>query len=138
MCLVSGGGLLSEKYLGQPEPRTSELNTASLGKYKHMIDVWGGWSLFQELLRVLNEIAREHSVSIANVATRYVLNDGVVGAVIIGCRFGVEGCDHVKDNFRSVSSSWDLTDSNLAAIKAVQDRSNDLFSQLGDCGGEYR
>ena len=28
------GGLLSEKYLGRPEPRRSELNTASLRKYK--------------------------------------------------------------------------------------------------------
>ena len=32
------GGLLSEKYLGRPEPRRPELNTASLQKYKNMID----------------------------------------------------------------------------------------------------
>src|SRR5712692_6165818 len=30
------GGLLSEKYLGRPEPGRSELTTASLGKYKQM------------------------------------------------------------------------------------------------------
>jgi aryl-alcohol dehydrogenase-like predicted oxidoreductase len=35
------GGLLSEKYLGRPEPRRSELNTASLMKYKNMIDRMG-------------------------------------------------------------------------------------------------
>jgi aryl-alcohol dehydrogenase-like predicted oxidoreductase len=45
------GGLLSEKYLGRPEPRRQELNTASLRKYKNMIDAWGGWALFQELSR---------------------------------------------------------------------------------------
>ena len=54
------GGLLSEKYLGRPEPRRSELDTASLQKYKHMIDAWGGWSLFQELLAALKQIADKH------------------------------------------------------------------------------
>ncbi|HEY9651826.1 MAG TPA: aldo/keto reductase, partial [Coleofasciculaceae cyanobacterium] len=47
------GGLLSEKYLGQPEPRGGELSTASLRKYKNMVDAWGGWRLFQDLLSVL-------------------------------------------------------------------------------------
>src|SRR5207249_8281415 len=41
------GGLLSERWLGRPEPGRGDLNTASLGKYKQMIDAWGGWSLFQ-------------------------------------------------------------------------------------------
>ncbi len=44
------GGLLSEKYLGRAEPGRADLNTASLRKYKQMIDAWGGWALFQELL----------------------------------------------------------------------------------------
>lgn len=51
------GGLLSERYLSRPEPGYRELNTASLRKYKQMIDVWGGWGLFQELLRTLKAIA---------------------------------------------------------------------------------
>jgi aryl-alcohol dehydrogenase-like predicted oxidoreductase len=41
------GELLSEKFLGRPEPRRGELDTASLQKYKNMIDAWGGWALFQ-------------------------------------------------------------------------------------------
>nr|MCH9658788.1 aldo/keto reductase [archaeon] len=44
------GGFLSEKYLGVDEPHRGELVTASLQKYKNMIDEWGGWHLFQELL----------------------------------------------------------------------------------------
>ena len=56
------GGLLSEKYLGRAEPQRSELNTASLQKYKNMIDAWGGWTLFQELLAVLKDIADKHRV----------------------------------------------------------------------------
>ena len=51
------GGLLSDRYLGQPEPTPGELNTASLRKYKQMIDAWGGWGLFQELLTTLNAVA---------------------------------------------------------------------------------
>src|SRR5690348_8320840 len=54
------GGLLSEKYLGRPEPQRAELKTASLQKYKHMIDAWGGWALFQQLLAVLKQIADKH------------------------------------------------------------------------------
>ena len=44
------GGFFSEKYLGADEPHRGELVTASLQKYKNMIDEWGGWQLFQELL----------------------------------------------------------------------------------------
>jgi len=40
------GGLVSENYLGKPEPQGRELFTASLRKYKNMIDAWGGWRLF--------------------------------------------------------------------------------------------
>ena len=63
------GGFLSDKYLGEPEPGRWSLETASLKKYKQMIDAWGGWVLFQELLTILKRIADKHVVSIANVAT---------------------------------------------------------------------
>src|SRR5208282_3761990 len=68
------GGLLSEKYHGRPAPQRSELNTASLQKYSNMIDAWGGWTLFQELLSALKQIADKHQVSIANVGVCYILD----------------------------------------------------------------
>ena len=80
------GGLMSEKYLKIQEPSISELNTLSLRKYKKMIDAWGGWSLFQELLSTLNKIAQKYKVNIANVATRYILDNPAVAGVIIGAR----------------------------------------------------
>ena len=50
-----------------------------------ILKVWGDWSLFQELLVVLRSIGDRHGgVSIANVATRWVLDQPAVGAVIIG------------------------------------------------------
>src|SRR5262249_50882274 len=90
------GGLLSERYLGQPEPRRSDLDTASLQKYKTMIDAWGGWELFQELLAVLKQIADKHQVTIPTVGIRWILDRPAVAGVIIGARLGV--AQHRADN----------------------------------------
>ena len=68
------GGLLTENYLGVPKPTQADLDTYSLQKYMNMIDAWGGWNLFQELLVVLDDIAKKHNVQIANVATRFILD----------------------------------------------------------------
>jgi len=132
------GGLLTDKYYQKPEPKSHQLNTASLVKYKRMIDHWGGWGLFQELLSVLKKIATKYNVSIADVAMRYVLDDPTVGGVIIGVRFGVSGANHTQDNFRSVCSSWGLNKEDLDAIHAVTRKSRDLYKWIGDCGSEYR
>ncbi len=128
------GGFLSEKYLGADEPHRAELDTASLQKYKNMIDTWGGWSLFQELLAVLDGIAKKHSSSIANVGTRYILDKPAVGAAIIGSRLGIS--EHIEDNLQVFSLKLDEDDN--SAIKSVSSKSNDLFSSIGDCGDEYR
>jgi hypothetical protein len=45
-----GGGLFSERMLGAPEPR-SPSRTGRLIKYKLIVDEFGGWALFQELLQ---------------------------------------------------------------------------------------
>ena len=128
------GGLLSEKYLGQPEPRRAELNTASLQKYKDMIDGWGGWALFQELLATLKPIADKHRVSIANVGVRYIIDRPAVAGVIVGTRLGV--AEHLADNARAFDFTLDTEDH--ARIEAVLAKSRDLFKMIGDCGDEYR
>jgi aryl-alcohol dehydrogenase-like predicted oxidoreductase len=128
------GGLLSEKYLGQSEPGFAALNTASLQKYKQMVDVWGGWGLFQELLSVLKQVADRHAVSIANVAVRYILDRPAVAGVIIGARLGLS--DHQTDNARAFDLTLDPEDHNQ--IQAVLAKAQDLFRLIGDCGDEYR
>ncbi|HEY7491033.1 MAG TPA: aldo/keto reductase [Candidatus Tectomicrobia bacterium] len=128
------GGLLSEAYLGQPEPRSAGLNTASLRKYKQMVDAWGGWGLFQELLCTLKQVADKHGVSIANVAVRYILDRPTVAGVIVGVRLGVT--DHRTDNARVFGVTLDAEDH--GQIQAVLDRSHDLYRLIGDCGDEYR
>jgi aryl-alcohol dehydrogenase-like predicted oxidoreductase len=128
------GGLISERYLGTVEPSSAELNTASLRKYKQMIDAWGGWDLFQKLLLTLKSIAQKYDVSIANVATNYILAKAAVAGVIIGDRLGI--VDHRNDNTRVFN--FDLDKSDCYAIDAVCTNANNLFEIIGDCGDEYR
>jgi aryl-alcohol dehydrogenase-like predicted oxidoreductase len=128
------GGLLSEKYLGQPEPSRAALNTASLMKYKQMVDAWGSWQLFQEMLGQLNAIAEKYGVSIANVAARYVLERSAVAGVIVGVRLGES--DHLEDNARVFEFNLEADD--FERIASVQAKAQDLFTLIGDCGDEYR
>ena len=129
-----GGGLLSERFLDQPEPRGGALDTVSLRKYNQMVDAWGGWPLFQELLGALNRIATRHAVSIATVAVRWVLDCPAVAGAILGRRLGLS--DHRGDNQRVFALRLDAEDHGL--IDAVLLRSRDLFRLIGDCGDEYR
>ena len=128
------GGLISERYLGRVEPLGAELNTLSLRKYKRMIDAWGGWNLFQGLLSNLSRIAQKHNVSIANVATRYILDKPGVAGVIIGVRLGI--ADHINNNTQVFNLTLDKSD--LNDIDGVCTKSNNLFEKIGDCGDEYR
>ncbi|PLZ95093.1 aldo/keto reductase [Fischerella thermalis CCMEE 5268] len=128
------GGLLSEKYLGQPEPGVFQLSTASLRKYKNMIDVWGGWNLFQELLSTIKQIADKHQVSIANVAVRYILDKPAVGGVIVGAKLGVS--EHIADNAKVFTFCLDAED--IHNIDVISNKSQDLYHLIGDCGDEYR
>lgn len=75
-----------------------DLPNRSLIKYLLVIEEFGGWQLFQQLLQTLRGIAdrhtplqlltqdavREKQVSIAMVAIQYVLCQKQVGGVIIG------------------------------------------------------
>ncbi|MDH3854408.1 MAG: aldo/keto reductase, partial [Nitrosopumilus sp.] len=128
------GGFFSEKYLGVDEPHRGDLTTASLQKYKNMIDAWGGWQLFQELLSTLDKIARKHNCSIANVSTRFVLDKPQVAGVIIGARLGI--ANHREDNSKVFDVKLD--DEDISSIRHVTAKSNDLFDVIGDCGDEYR
>ena len=128
------GGLISDRYLGRPEPKPAELNTASLRKYKQMVDAWGGWDLFQELLTALTAVGAPHGTSAANVAVRCILDRPTVAGVIVGVRLGTSG--HLGDNARVFDIS--LSDADVERIQAVARKGNDLFTVIGDCGAEYR
>jgi aryl-alcohol dehydrogenase-like predicted oxidoreductase len=128
------GGLLSERYVGHPEPRPTSLATASLRKYKQMVDAWGGWSLFQELLAALARVAARRGAAIPAVAVRYVLDRPAVATAILGVRFGES--EHLAATARVFDVA--LAPDDVAEIDAVLDRARDLVAAIGDCGDEYR
>jgi aryl-alcohol dehydrogenase-like predicted oxidoreductase len=109
------GGFLSERWLGKPEP-TEPLSNRSLIKYKLIIDDFGGWRLFQELLQALARIASRHETDIASIATRLVLDRPGVAAAIVGAT----NTSHLQAHSRIGALRLDGSD--LAAIAAVTDR----------------
>ena len=125
------GGFLTERWLHQPEPDMEALSTWSQMKYKRYIDKAGGWAPFQRLLTVLQQTAARHGVSMANVASRFILEQPAVGAVIIGARLGES--EHIENNQQLLKFALDEED--RAAIQAAI---NDLTPIPGDCGDEYR
>lgn len=80
------GGFLTEAWLGEPDPGFTFENR-SLVKYRLIIDEFGPWMLFQELLGVMQAIGDKHGVSLAAVASRWVLDQPQVAAAIVGARY---------------------------------------------------
>ena len=104
-----------------------------------MINNWGSWVEFQALLEVLSSIASKHGVSITNVATRWVLDQPAVGAVIVGTRLGLS--ENGTENaavFGLHCSEADMAALNAVALGPRETKSVALFQKLGDCGHEYR
>ena len=73
-------------------------------------------------------------MSIANVATRYILDRAAIAGVIIGTRLGI--VEHRVSNAQVFNFRLDKSD--LDAIDAICTKSNNLFEEIGDCGDEYR
>ena len=125
------GGLLSDRWLGKPEPKSGEIADWSKMKYKRFVEAIGGWNVLQGILEALAKVAKKHQVSIANVATRWVLEQPAVGAVIVGARLGER--EHRVDNLALFSFA--LTDEDRRVIGGALDETIRL---PGDCGQEYR
>jgi aryl-alcohol dehydrogenase-like predicted oxidoreductase/enamine deaminase RidA (YjgF/YER057c/UK114 family) len=123
------GGFLSERWLGADDP--SRIGDWSKMKYRRFIEAIGGWGVLQGILDAVDAVARRHGVSIANVATRWVLDQPAVAAVIVGARPGER--DHSADNLRVFSFTLDEED--RARIDAALAQSRRI---PGDCGDEYR
>ncbi|MEM1119730.1 MAG: aldo/keto reductase [Bacteroidota bacterium] len=125
------GGFLSEKWLGQPEPEIDKLPTWSQMKYKRFIDETGSWNNFQALLNIIHEIAQEKGVSMANIASRYIVEQAGVGGIIIGAK--PSKSEHISDNLRLLDIT--LSETDKAKIEQIQAQLNSI---PGDCGDEYR
>lgn len=125
------GGWLTERWLDQPEPDWERTGTWSMMKYGRFMRVAGGWDALQRVLHAAQRVAARHGVSIANVATRYILDQPGVAGVIVGARLGERA--HVDDTLRLFTFS--LSENDRAELRAVLDT---LHPIPGDCGDEYR
>ncbi|GLC37739.1 hypothetical protein PLESTB_001471900 [Pleodorina starrii] len=133
-----GGGLLSDKYVEAPRAgglfglgggnkySPVDLNTSSLKMYWNVAKQFGGQDLWRELLLVLRGVADKHGVSLANVALRWVMQqgDGATVCPIVGLR----GTSHIADNARTLAFSLEPQD--LQAIEQVLVRAK---GPRGDC-----
>ena len=92
------GGWLTERWVDQPEPDWQRTGTWSQMKYGRFIRAAGGWAAFQRVLAAAARVAARHQTSIANVASRFILDQPGVAAVIVGARLGER--EHIADTAR--------------------------------------
>jgi aryl-alcohol dehydrogenase-like predicted oxidoreductase/enamine deaminase RidA (YjgF/YER057c/UK114 family) len=124
-----GGGFLTDRWVGAPEP--DEVADWSKMKYQRFIHAIGGWGALQQVLAAARQVASRHDVSVANVATRWVLEQPAVAAVIVGARLGER--EHRADNLQLFSFALD--DEDRALLNAAFVATTRI---PGDCGDEYR
>lgn len=110
------GGFLTEKWLGMEDPGY-HFENRSLIKYRLIIDEFGPWKLFQNLLQTLQSIGRKHGVSLSAVAIRYVLEKPQVAAAIVGARYA----RHLPKTMEAFTFTLDQED--YAHLNAIFDQS---------------
>jgi aryl-alcohol dehydrogenase-like predicted oxidoreductase len=125
------GGFLCERWLGKAEPAGDSLSTWSQMKYKRYIETAGGWDAFQSLLQTLARIGERTGRSIANLSSRFILDQPAVGAVIIGARLGQS--EHIHSNCQLLDEPLDDE-----SVRQIDDALKQLQAIPGDCGDEYR
>jgi aryl-alcohol dehydrogenase-like predicted oxidoreductase len=118
------GGLLSDRWLGQPAP-AEPLANRSLVKYRLIVDEFGDWAAFQRLLATLKAIGDRHGVDVATVATRAVLERPGVAAAIVGAT----NASHLPSHARIGDFALDAQD--RATLDAV------LAQRSGPAGDVY-
>ena len=128
------GGFIAADWLGAPEP-AGPFDNRSLTKYKLIIDDFGGWTLFQELLAALRAIAGKHGRSIPQVALRWILERPNVAAAIVGAT----STRHLAENAAVFDFALDAEDH--AAVAAVTSRrsgpAGDAFDLERDREGRH-
>lgn len=125
------GGFLSERWLDTPEPQQDNLETWSQMKYKRFIDAAGGWSAYQDVLTTVYKIAQKHNNTIANISSRYMLDQDHVAGIILGARLGVS--NHVEENKEIFKLELSKEDK-----KSIRNSIKALSPIPGNCGDEYR
>ena len=108
---------MTENWLNQANPGY-DFENRSLVKYRLIIDEFGSWERFQDLLRALKAVGDRHGVSLSAVATRWVLDQPQVAAGIVGARYA----RHLPKTLEVFDLTLDEAD--RAAIDAVISQAN--------------
>jgi len=131
-----GSGILSETYLGRDAPEQADKKTASMRLYGKSAERFGDWSQVQDLLKVMDAVARGvreegrcAGASIANVAQRFVLEEGGKG-VVASVLVGVRNRAHLEDNVRT--HGFELTEGERDAIEKVVGKRKDKKGDVWD------
>ncbi len=128
------GGFMSETWLGQPEPGEPYANR-SHRKYKLIIEDFGGWALFQELLAALIKVGRRYGVGPGEVALRWTLDQ----ALVAGCIVGATSTRYLKRNTEVFG--FRLSQQDLLEIDAICERrigpSGDIYALENDRQGKH-
>ena len=104
------GGFLSKSWHGATDPADTD-RPYSL-EYRALIEAGGGWKAHQSLLDALTSVAARHTVSVAQVALRWVLQAGPGQAVL----FGASSPDRLAETLEVFDLALDAGD--LATIEA--------------------
>ena len=129
---VLAGGFLSDKYIGATD---SGAVNRSLTKYRLIIEEAGGWQSFQDLLIVLREIGNRHGLSPSAVASRWVLDQPFVAAIMLG----VGTKSRVAQN--RMLANIELSDQDLqeiaTALSALRIPPGDVYELERDFSGPH-
>ncbi|MDE0520495.1 MAG: aldo/keto reductase [Boseongicola sp.] len=113
---VLAGGFLTDAWFGRSDPGF-DFENRSLVKYRLIIEEFGGWALFQDLLAALHAVANRHGCDISAIALRATLDSPDVAATIVGARYA----DRLPQTLRALEV--ELTDGDRHEIEAVRGRS---------------
>lgn len=116
-------GLLSSRWLGVPEPS----RPMSSSPYRSILRSSGGWGIVQECLFCLHSIADKHKANVAQVATRWVLQQGV-DAVIFDIAPELVEFSHNDESQNCINNNnifqFTLDESDLKALQEIQKHSS--------------
>ena len=125
------GGFLSDRWYGVKAPNLNDLKTWSQMKYFRFIETAGGWDTFQSFLKTVKSIAEKHDTTLANIASRYILESDHVAAVLIGARLGEN--NHIEAHQEMLQIRFDKDDC-IRLEHAIKE----FIPIPGNCGDEYR
>lgn len=120
------GGFIDRRWLGRPDPGMAPgPGDRFHAEYRAIIDAFGGWALFQELLGAVATVAERQGVAMASVALRWVLDRPCVAATLVGAS------EPARAHAWGEVFSMQLTAADMAVLDAVLSRARGPHGAVG-------